>query len=245
MLDALRIIATALGTITIVGGSAVGLAYLAFRMYGEKWMASQFDKQLERFKHEQQKEIEHLRYRINAVFDRAVRLHAMEFEVLPEIWKRLFDAYHEAERFTNHGRMVHDINKMKPAELEAFLNGSPLQDYQKQEVREANDKSASYYNIEHYHERGRVKKTYYTYTEYYMKNAIFLTPEVEKQCDEMRDIMFAAISEKEFRHDYGKELGALEHDKHDLLRKRGKELMDELRLVVREHLQDSKRQMLA
>jgi len=43
------------------------------------------------YKHEQQKELEHLKFSINAQMDRATKLHQREFEALPEAWSNSTD----------------------------------------------------------------------------------------------------------------------------------------------------------
>lgn len=228
----------------LAGGVAAAVAVWIARNTGERWLQAQFDKQLEAFKAAQQREMEHLRYRINSYFDRAVRLHEMEFEVLPKIWRKLFDAFHEAVPFCNYGRMINNLNKMRPVELDAFLAASPLHDFQKDDVRQASDKTARYYELEHRHELVRVKRHYYSFTRYFMKNAIFLTNDVEQKLNELRDIIFAAITEKEFRHDYKGEIGDHRYEKFEHLKKRGEELMAEIQQVVRAALQDSKQTTL-
>lgn len=227
-----------------VGGGAVAAVAFLARIYADKWLQGRFDRQLEAFRTEQQKEMEHVRYRINAYFDRAVRLHTVEFEILPEIWRKLFDAFHETQHFCNYGRMVHDLDKMKPVELETFLTNSPLLDYQKEEVRQAGRKGDRYYKIEHYHELARVKRIYYDFTGYFMKNAIFLAVDVEAKLNEVRDIIHGAWSEKEYRTDFG-DNGTKAYEKFEMLKSRGETLLNEIREQMRELLQDSKLRALS
>ena len=67
------------------GGFGATAAWWLFQAFGDKWLAARFDKRLEALRHAQQKELEELRFRINALLDRATKLHQREFEVLPEI----------------------------------------------------------------------------------------------------------------------------------------------------------------
>jgi hypothetical protein len=77
-----------------VGAGAVGVfAWWLFRTFSEKWLSAKFAESLAAYKHEQQKELEHLKFSINAQMDRATKLHQKEFEALPEAWGRLMDAY--------------------------------------------------------------------------------------------------------------------------------------------------------
>src|SRR5207253_1510705 len=54
-------------------------------------------KGLERFRHEQAKEIEHLRHEINSLFSRVSKIHEREFEVLPAAWQKLHESYGRAQ----------------------------------------------------------------------------------------------------------------------------------------------------
>ena len=89
-----------ISTLGITAVGAAGAAYLLFRHLGDNWLAGKFNERLEAFKHAQQQQLEQLRLRINTTFDRTVKLHANEFEVLPELWGRLNEAFDHASGLT-------------------------------------------------------------------------------------------------------------------------------------------------
>ena len=71
-----------LGYLLVAATGLTGLGVLLlflFRTAAEKWIGAKFDKQLEAFKHEQQVEIERLKFSISAQLDRATKLHQREF----------------------------------------------------------------------------------------------------------------------------------------------------------------------
>jgi hypothetical protein len=51
-----------------------------FRLFATKWIESRFAARLEVFKHQQNQEIEHLRFRINTMMDRNVKLQSAQAE---------------------------------------------------------------------------------------------------------------------------------------------------------------------
>ena len=55
-----------IGGLVVAGGGGAVIAMVILRSVGERWLASEFDKRLEAFKHEQHKEMEQVRYRINS-----------------------------------------------------------------------------------------------------------------------------------------------------------------------------------
>ena len=90
--EAIRSLAALIGVFVVGAGGAVAIAFAFFKWLGEKWLNSRFEERLEAFKHAQQLEIEHLRFRISAMMDRTEKLYQREFEVLPEIWGLLIDS---------------------------------------------------------------------------------------------------------------------------------------------------------
>ena len=68
----------------ITATAMVAAAYAFFQFLGRRWLEARFAERLEKFKHDQNQEIERLRYRINALMDRTTKLHQHEFEVLPK-----------------------------------------------------------------------------------------------------------------------------------------------------------------
>lgn len=79
----------AIGLLVVAAGGLTAIAYAIFKNLGEKWLDARFDERLAAYKHEQQKELEQVRFKITALLDRATKLHQREFEVLPEAWSLL------------------------------------------------------------------------------------------------------------------------------------------------------------
>src|SRR5438128_9621440 len=107
-----------LGTLGITVLGAVGAAYALFRYLGDKWLTDKFNKSLEAYKHAQQQELEQLRLRINTTFDRTVKLHANEFEVLPELWAKLNDAHNHVASLTSPLQTYPDLDRLSEPAFE-------------------------------------------------------------------------------------------------------------------------------
>ena len=82
-----------LGAVGITLSATTLAAYGLFKGLGQKWIEGKLEHQLEAYRSEQSRELERLRYKINGVLDRTVRLNTREFEVLPDLWAKLLDAY--------------------------------------------------------------------------------------------------------------------------------------------------------
>jgi hypothetical protein len=97
-----------IGGVTALAGTGAAAAYAIFRIFTTKWIDRRFSQRLEEFKHQQNQEIEHLRFRINTMMDWNVKLHQREFDVLPETWSLLTEAFNTIEPIA----LVHRLKQM-------------------------------------------------------------------------------------------------------------------------------------
>jgi hypothetical protein len=80
---------TATDILALVGGGAavvtstVALAYWLFKLFSEKWLTAKFDERLAAYRHQQQKELEELRFKIRSLMDRTTKLYQREFFARP------------------------------------------------------------------------------------------------------------------------------------------------------------------
>lgn len=129
-----------------VGGGCAAVAYLAFKFLAAKWLENKFAERLEAYKHQQQKELEQLKFQINASFDRLTKLHQHEFQVLPDAWGVLVNAFVEAKAFVASLQSYPDLETMKPAHLAEFVEACPLAPWQKEELKATpQDRKNKYY----------------------------------------------------------------------------------------------------
>jgi hypothetical protein len=137
-------------TLTLFGGVAVlctslaAAAYGLFRLTGEKWLQAKFDERLAAYKHEQQKELEGLKFRIARLMDRATKFHQREFEVLPEAWARLNETYARTVAFVSALQIYPSLDDKSPECVEEFISRCKLQDWQKDELRRSAKKDEYY-----------------------------------------------------------------------------------------------------
>lgn len=191
-----------LSTLGITAAAAAGAAYLVFRTLGDKWLTSKFNQTLEAFKHAQQQELEQLRLRINTTFDRTVKLHSNEFEVLPELWARLNDAFHYVSGFTSLGQEYADLDRYSDPELEHFLAESGLPEYQKDELRATDEKTAHYQRLRFWQSLEKVTGKYREFSRYLNVKSIFIQPVLREPIEELSDLMWSALCEKEHEERY-------------------------------------------
>lgn len=174
---------------------AVGAAWALFRYLGDKWITNKFSASLEAFKHAQAREIETLRLKINTAFDRTVKLHNQEFEVLPEIWDRLIDAYSYTMSFTSPLQRYPDLDRLNQAELDHFLNQSILHDYQKEDIRNSTQKREDYMDMIFWHTYNDVDVKRVHFERYSQTKSLFIEEELHGEIKKLADLMWDALNE--------------------------------------------------
>src|SRR5208283_3440657 len=148
-------------------------AYAAFQILGKKWLEARFAARLEKFKHDQNQEIERLRYRINGLMDRTAKLHQHEFEVLPEVWNKLGIALAGALNFTSRITTHPDLDRMSEAQFSEFLAASELFGWQRDELREGGNRADRYRKMIFWHRLHAVKKAHADFHDYFISKGIF------------------------------------------------------------------------
>jgi hypothetical protein len=173
----------ALGTIGVTIVGLTGAAYGLFRLLGDKWLTAKFDERLESYKHEQQRQLEQLRFRINTLFDRTVKLHQREFDVLPDLWAKLNDAFGYVMAFVSPLQSHADLDNMSAAHLEDFLAKSDLAEFQKAELRAGKDKTQRHAKIRFWYDLNEAQRKYTEFNNSFITSSIFLEPDL-KEADE-------------------------------------------------------------
>jgi hypothetical protein len=222
--DSLKEVLAWLAAIGISATALSGIALGLFHLFGQKWLESKFDQQLEKYKHAQQKELEKLRLEINTQFDRVTKLHQHEFDILPTLWARLHDAFGQTAHFVSPFQSYPDLNRMTAEHLESFLSKSELEDWQKGELANTHDKTNAYIEAIFWHRLRDVKKSYFSFHNYFISNGIFIQPNLKQSLLTFSDMLHEAILEKEFDQQHPSP-GPDRFKKSDRVRKEGPEML--------------------
>ena len=152
--EVVRPVFTALGALVAAGGGGALIAWGIFRQLGGGWLDQRFKKQLETLKHEQQRELEHLRHAINSEFSRISKVHQKEFEVLPEAWRLLHVAHGRAPDLVGRLKFYPLIEDMSEPQFDEFLETCSLSPVQKNELRNSPNRRTYYRDAIHWIELG-------------------------------------------------------------------------------------------
>lgn len=214
-----------LGAFGLSAAAIVGVSFGIFRLLGDRWLKAKFDERLEKYKHAQQNEMENLRYKINYMLDRTVKLNQSEFEVLPHLWNTLNDAVGEAMRVTSPLQTHADLDRMSGLQLEEHLAASSLAESQKVEIRGSSEKNKLYFRFKTWIDLNNGQNKCVEFNNYYLRNLIFVQKKIRDKIEPLRDMMFDAIHEKRFEQEHGEPREG-RYAKSELLRKEGSTLLD-------------------
>ncbi|MGQ2186068.1 hypothetical protein ACT4MK_22325 [Bradyrhizobium barranii] len=224
------------------GGIAIivavgGFSYWLFKQFSEKWLTAKFNERLEDYKHKQQRELEELRFKINALMDRTTKLHQREFDVLPEVWGKLVIAHGNAQGLLSAFQQYPDLDRMPPDQQTEFIDSSTLRDYQKQELRRATNKNEYYQTASRWVRLWEVRELYRDYFIYQRKNGIFIRNEIKSTFKEISDLTHKALVEYDFELSHGGEFR--QWDARTKFSEQGDKLMENLETMVQQRLWDS------
>jgi hypothetical protein len=185
------------GKIVLYGGSAVGIAYGFFVFLGKKWIENKFATKLEEYKSAQNKELEDFKYKINTLFNRVVKIHEKEYEVLPEAWAKLHDAKDYISSLVSPLQHYPDFSRSNEAEIRSILNGYKWEDHQIDELISASDKNKHFQERIFWHRLVEARLKFSDFHKYIVRNRIFLSEELKEQFNKADDLMWDALVTRE------------------------------------------------
>lgn len=178
-----------LGNIVLVGVGAAVIAFAAIKWFGKKWFDHQFTKQIESFKREQSEILEHYRFQINSLFNRVTKIHEKEFDVLPKAWQMLQETYDHLIAISSPLQNWPDLNKYNPDQLEYFIKNCELLDFEKAELRNADDKLAYYQEKAYWNRLNVARKKFHDSRIFLRENKIFLSSDLFEHFSKIESLL--------------------------------------------------------
>lgn len=227
-------ILTTIGTLVVGGGVVTSLAYGLFKMFGEKWLNHKFDERLAAFRHEQDKELERVKFEINKLLDRSAKLHQWEFEVLPKAWTLLAKSYHVVRDVTSAMQSYPDLNLMGTLQLQEFISRASLENWQKEELNNASDKTKYYQDAIFWHRLNAARSATRKSAVYIDENGLFMSANMKQRFDRINELGWNALIEHETNHVH--DLMPRVFTERDRFKNEGEALFNQLETEIRKRL---------
>jgi hypothetical protein len=190
-----------IGKVVIVGGGASAIAYQAFKVFAAKWIDSRFKRNFQELVHNQNKEIERLKNDLTKSFDRATKLHQREFDLLPDIWDKVNEAYWSTAALVSPLQTYPDVDRMQPKQFEEFLEKCDLLDWQKSELRGASNKTKYYGDAIYWHRLFQAQSAHRAADIALSRNGIFVTDDIKNKLNEILSTVRGAQIEDSINHE--------------------------------------------
>lgn len=212
-----------IGKIVLYGGGAVGIAYGFFVFLGKKWIENWFATRLQEYKSAQDKELENVKYRINALFSRVTRIHEKEYEVLPMAWAKLHDARDYIGSLVSPLQQYPDFNFRNEAEIRRILTNYKWEEHQIKELINANDMNEHFKDKIFWQRLNEARSKFSDFHAYITRNRIFLSQELKEQFNKADDLLWDSLVMREVGED-AKDF-KMKHDSY-------KKLKDNIEIVI-------------
>jgi hypothetical protein len=184
-MDAVDQVLKYFGSLVLTAGAAGTIAYAIFRFLGKSWVESKFAERLEAFKHQQALEIQRLRVEIESMLSGALKLQELEFEVLPEAWKRLDEATGRARFVISSVQEYENVETASDLEFEEVLQKTlpNLLESQRASLRAADprDRAKQYQKLIAWKHYNHARKALFALDEYIASKGLFLPAPLKDQ----------------------------------------------------------------
>jgi hypothetical protein len=179
----------------VAGGGGAAIAYLVVKTFGDKWLDHKFKERLENLKHEQTKEIEAARQKVQALFSRISKIHEREFEVLPKAWFLLHEAHGKAATLMTAFREISNFPTMGDEAFEEYLQMSELSPHERDDFRSSADRMAWYQKYQFRKELHDASEAQRIFHNYIIENRIFMTKPLQTQFTMVAHTLATALVE--------------------------------------------------
>jgi hypothetical protein len=199
------------GSLVLSAGAGGAVAFGLFRFLGKSWVESKFAERLEAFKHQQALEIQRLRVEIESMLSGALKLQEFEFEVLPEAWRRLDEAYGRSRFVISAVQEYENVENASDLEFKEVLQKTlpELLESQRASLRaaEPRDRAKQYQKLINWKHHNRARKALFELEEYIASKGLFLPPPLKDQFREISAIIGRSLISLRT---------SLEYDAHEL-----------------------------
>ena len=177
-----------IGQMVFVGGGAAAMALGLFYFLGKSLVDQKFAQALEKYRSEQNAELEKLKLKINTLFNKVVKIHDREYEILPGLWQKLVILKLEVARAVSMFKEMPDLDRFSEEALEDFFGAAEVPKLVADEIKKSSNKTHEYDKYLDRKQMNRALKAFQDFDDYYSANKIFLKKEVKEK--------FADISKK-------------------------------------------------
>ncbi len=175
----------------------VGIAFQFFKWFGAKWIDDRFQRSLADYQHRQTMEVERFRDDAARLLDRAVKFHSMEFEVLPEAWAKLSQAYGSAIDVAVKIQHYADITWLSDEDAEAIIATRDWSETDRRSVMDSTrqDRQKKFVETEDWYRVSKAFRDHADFQNYIISKTVFIEPGIYDQMMKVSQLIVRALNE--------------------------------------------------
>jgi hypothetical protein len=224
------------GGATAILTCLAAFSYALFRLFATKWIETRFSERLEAFRHEQAKELEHLRFRISAQLDRINKLHQQELEALPQLWALANKAYAHAFLLASRFGFYPELEHVGDVAFLEQIETSKLSKSQKTELKMADrkERTSLYRRFCEHSALLDAEAAMRECNVFFTSNMIFFSNEISGKMAEFVNMLGGVLLSERLPGAERRRLA--ERSQYDLLLNDGEALLREVGTLIRDRL---------
>ena len=164
-------------------------------------MDRHFASQLEKLKHEHQKELENVKHTIQSTFSRIVKVHEREYEVLPKAWFLLNVFLGSATNAVKLLKFRPQLQNMPGSQFEEFLDASKLTPHQRETLRMSSNRQEYYEKAISGIELDDAKEANRTFNNYWIEHQLFMSADLVANFEEVSKAISSGLIDYEVGKD--------------------------------------------
>ena len=171
------------------GGGGLLVSFGIVKFYGQSWLKSHFDKDLERAKAE-----------FSRLSSQHIMLQNKEYEIYPELWESLNSAYKYLGAAVDPVTIAPDFSKI--TNQQDWLDKSDYSDDEKQYFLTTSNKSTVFHRIEKNRKLNKALVSHQQFSDCFQSNKIFLSPDVKEKFSVIKSSIESAWIAENINHQY-------------------------------------------
>lgn len=228
-----------LGRLFVYGGVSIGLFWLIGQKAAERWIDAHFARRQKEFEHEQAKELQRIKAKLDTVIQGSLKLQEREFKILPEAWEKISEAYGLACWLCAPMQSYTSLETMPPQQLDEFLSKQQeLWQTQKERIRVApvSERDKIWQDIDTRMRYAKVYKTLAEADRFLKTNSLFLPDDLRDQFNEQIEVIWDALNSFNVgNHPHSKDYKMV-RQAWDKLKKDGQPLHERIEKALRKRL---------
>lgn len=184
-----------LGLTTVGVAAVVGIVWAAFKAFSQRWLESHFAKELSAHEHDLNRRLEAVRSQFAALLDRSVKLHAKEFDTVPEAWRLLCSAMGSTGQLLQGLQRHQNVAHLSPGRLARVLDGHKFDEEDRALIeslqgRSRQDTYTRFVDVERFFHASEDQRHFHNHL---VVSGIFIQPALLSQFEAVSEIIGEAL----------------------------------------------------